>query len=163
MNKKLIIGILILILIIIVGLIYYNDINNADTEVPYINNHLQKANNEYNIAVDYLNTKNFSQSSYHCNESYVEYVKTKTHTQTALNKAIKNNQSLQIDYFTYTIDELELKINATVELYNGLTCVNSNPRTALSYFDRSNQLMKEAKDYTDKRSLLEQQYPDKFI
>ena len=30
MNKKLIIGILILILIIIVGLIYYNDINNAD-------------------------------------------------------------------------------------------------------------------------------------
>ena len=128
MNKKLIIGILILILIIIVGLIYYNDINNADTEVPYINNHLQKANNEYNIAVDYLNTKNFSQSSYHCNESYVEYVKTKTHTQTALNKAIKNNQSLQIDYFTYTIDELELKINATVLSFISYSFIKNPPK-----------------------------------
>lgn len=163
MNKKLIIGIILLLLLIIAGFVIINENNKADSEIPNINSHIQKANNEYNSAVDFLNSKNYSMTLQHINESYKEYVLAKESTESAFNKSLKNNQSLQVEYFTYTLNELDCKINATVEIYNGLNYVDSNPNSALSYFARSNQLMNNATQFIDKRNQLEQQYPDKFI
>lgn len=163
MNKKLTIGIIFLLLLIIGGFVYINEINKADTDIPYINSHMQKANNEYNQAVKYLNSKNYSTTVEHVNKSYTEYMLAHESTQDALNKARKNEQNIQIEYFTNTLTELDYKINASVEMYNGLNYVNSNPSLALLYFSRSNQLMNNASQYSDKRTQLEQQYPDKFI
>ena len=59
--------------------------------------------------------------------------------------------------------ELDYKINATVNIYNGLNYVKNNPSKALSLFRNSEKDMENAKEYSDKRSLLEEQYPDKFI
>lgn len=163
MNKKLIIGIIIVLLMIIIAFVTVNEINKADTEVPSINSHIQKANDEYNQAVVYLNSKNYTLTIQHINESYKEYMLAKESTEKALSKSIKNNQSLQVQYFNYTINELDYKINATVEMYNGLNYVKSNPSKALSLFRNSEKNMENAKEYSDKRSLLEEQYPDKFL
>lgn len=163
MNKKLIIGTISLLLIIIMAYVYVSEINKADSEIPYINSHIQKANDEYNQAVGYLNSKNYTLTIQHINESYKEYIFAKENTEHALNKSIKNNQPLQVQYFNYTIMELDYKINATVNIYNGLNYVKNNPSKALSLFRNSEKDMENAKEYSDKRSLLEEQYPDKFI
>lgn len=163
MNKKLIVGILVFSIILIVGFIVISDLNKADTEVPNINSHLQKANTEYNNAVSYLNVKNYSEATTHINSSYAEYVQAKTSTENALSKAEKNNKSIQAEYFRHTLSEIDLKINATVEMYNGLVTVNNSPSIASKYFDSSNSFMRNATEYLNKRSLLEEQYPDSFI
>ena len=163
MNKKLIIGIILISLLIIGGFVFIDRLNKADSDVPNINSHIQNGNNEYNQAVAYLNSKNYNETIKHINESYKEYMLAKESTQEALNKSIRNNQSLQVEYFNYTLNELDCKINATVEMYNGLSYVQNNPSSALSSFSTSNKLMNNATEYSNKRSLLEQQYPDNFI
>lgn len=163
MNKKLIIGIIAIILVIIAGYFYISEINKADAEIPNINSHLQKGNTEYNQAVTYLNSKNYTMTTQHINESYKEYMLAKEGTEDAMKKAHNNNQSLQVEYLNYTLSELDFKINSTVEMFNGLNYVESNPSLALQCFDNSNKLMDNATNSSNKRSLLEQQYPDKFI
>ena len=163
MNKKLIIGTILLLLVIIAGYVYITEMNKADTEIPNINSHLQNGNREYNQAVTYLNSKNYSLTTQHINESYKEYMLSKESTEDAIKKARNNNESIQVEYLNYTLSELDTKINATVEMFNGLNYVNSNPSLALSYFARSNKLMDNATQYSDKRRLLEEQYPDNFI
>lgn len=163
MNKKLIIGILLFLILLIIGSVVLTDLNKADTEVPSINSHLQKANNEYNTAVEYLNVKNYTQATEHINLSYSEYMQAQSSSQKALNKATNNNKTVQIEYFKYTLTEIDYKINATVEMYNGLLTVNNSPSKALQYFENSNKYMRNATEYSDKRSLLEEQYPDIFI
>ncbi|MBR0471404.1 MAG: hypothetical protein IJI98_01735 [Methanosphaera sp.] len=162
MNKKLIIGILIFLILLIIGFVIIVDMNKADAEVPSINTHLQTANTEYNNAVTYLNSKNYSQATEHINTSYTEYVQAQTRAQNALKKATRNNQSIQIQYFNLTLTEIEYKINATLDLYNGLTTVNNSPSQATQYFTNSHKNMVNATEYSDKRKLLEEQYPDKF-
>jgi len=163
MNKKLIISILLLLLLIIIGFVYINEVNKADTEVPLINSHLQKGNDEYNEAVAYLNSKNYSSTIQHVNESYKEYLLAKENTEKALDKATKNNQSIQAEYFMLTLNELDYKINASVEMYSGLNYVKTNPSKALSIFKTSNEYMEKAKEYSYKRDQLEQQYPNNFL
>ncbi len=163
MNKKLIIGTITLLLIIIIAFVCVSEINKANIEVQSINSHLQKANDEYNQSVAFLNSKNYTLTTQHINESYKEYMLAKESTEQALQKSVNNNQSLQIQYFNYTLMELEYKINATVEMYNGLDYVKSNPSKALSLFRNSEKNMENAKEYSDKRISLEKQYPDKFI
>ncbi|RAP47496.1 MAG: hypothetical protein BZ135_02105 [Methanosphaera sp. rholeuAM6] len=163
MNKKLIIGSILVLLVIIAGYVYISEINKADTEIPYINSHMQNGNNEYNQAVTYLNSKNYTLTTQHINESYKEYMLANESTTDAINKARNNNQSLQVKYLNYTLSELDCKINATVEMFNGLNYVNSNPSLALQYFANSNKLMINATNCSDERKLLEEQYPDKFI
>lgn len=163
MNKKLIIGTITLLLIIIIAFVCVSEINKANIEVQSINSHLQKANDEYNQSVAFLNSKNYTLTTQHINESYKQYVLAKENTEEALQKSIRNNQPLQTEYFNYTIMELEYKINATIDLYNGLDYVKSNPSKALSLFRNSESNMENAREYSDKRILLEQQYPDKFI
>ena len=163
MNKKLIIGIILLLLLIIAGYVIINENNKANGEIPNINSHMQNANKEYNQAVEYLNSKNYSMTVQHINESYKEYMLARESTESARNKSIRNNQSLQVEYFNYTLNEIDCKINATVEIYNGLDYVKSNPSKALSLFRNSEKNMANAKEYSDKRSLLEQQNPDKFL
>lgn len=163
MNKKLIIGTITLLLIVIIAFVCVNEINKANIEVQSINSHMQKANDEYNQSVAYLNSKNYTLTTQHINESYKEYIMAKQSTEEALRKSINNNQSLQVQYFNYTLMELEYKINATVDMYNGLDNVKNNPSKALSLFRNSEKNMENAKEYSDKRIELEQQYPDKFI
>lgn len=163
MNKKLIIGTITLLLIVIIAFVCVNEINKANIEVQSINSHMQKANDEYNQSVAYLNSKNYTLTTQHINESYKEYIMAKQSTEEALRKSINNNQSLQVQYFNYTLMELEYKINATVDMYNGLDNVKNNPSKALSLFRNSEKNMENAKVYSDKRIELEQEYPDKFI
>lgn len=163
MNKKLIVGIILLLLIIIIGLAYYNEGNKANSEIPNINSHLQNGNDKYNQAVTYLNAKNYSQTIENINESYKEYLMANESNNIALSKSIKNNQSLQVQYFNLTKNEIEYKINACINMFNGLNYVNTNPSKALSLFKNSDDFMGDAKEYSDKRKQLEEQYPDKFI
>lgn len=162
MNKKLIIGTIIIIIALIFGSVIFTEINNADTEVPNINSHLQKANIEYNNAVTYLNVKNYTEATEHINSSYTEYIQARTSTENALDKATRNNKTVQIEYFNLTLTEINYKINATVELYDGLITVNNSPSKALQYFSKSHEYMENALEYSEKRKVLEEQYPDNF-
>lgn len=163
MNKKLIIGIIIILLIMILGIAYLNENNKANSEIPNINSHIQNGNNNYNQAVTYLNSKNYSQTIEKINESYKEYLLANNSNNVALSKAMANNQSIQVEYFNLTKNEIENKINASINMFNGLNYVNTNPSKALSLFENSDEYMDNAKEYSDKRKQLEEQYPDKFI
>ena len=163
MNKKLIISCLMIILFILLGLIYVNETYKADTEIQSINTHLQKGNDNYNKAVTSLNNRSYNDSITYCNESYKEYMLAKESANRALNKSIKINNPVQKEYFENTLLELDTKISSTVSMYEGISNANINPYLAASKFDESNKFMQNSTQYLQKRSQIENDYPDTFL
>lgn len=163
MNKKVVIACIIAFLIVIAGLFYISAYTKAQSEIPYINSNLQSANNNYNDVVSDINNTRYSEALQKSNDTLNDYTEAKTHAQKALNKSQKVNDTILVQYFNYTIDEINMKINATYEIRSGINLLNPNDLSvSQQHFDTSNKLMHDATQYSDKRNQLEKQYPDKF-
>ncbi|OED30180.1 hypothetical protein [Methanosphaera sp. WGK6] len=164
MNRKIIFSCLILIILVIIGLFYISNNYKASSDIPSINSNLQKGNEHYNTIVNSINEQKYSEAKKESDTTLEYYSKAKNNTQKALNKAMKQNNSIQIKYLNYTLDEINMKINATYEIRSGINLINpDNLSISENHFQTSNQLMQNATQYTDKRNQLEKQYPDKFI
>ncbi len=163
MNKKAIISCIIIILLIILGLFYIANIEKADADIPSINSNLEKANNNYNEIITNLNNEKYQDASKIINETLNYYNNAKYNSQKAMNKTIKENDAVQTQYLNYTIDEIDLKIEAIGEIQKGIDIINPDDLSlSMNYFDKSNQLMQNSTRYTEERNNLEKQYPDKF-
>ena len=85
-------------------------------------------------------------------------------TQKALNKTIKENDSILTEYFKHTTEEIDLKIQSLEEIQKGIGDVNSNNlQSSKEHFKKSNQLIQNTSQYTIERNNLEKQHLDKFI
>lgn len=163
MNKKLIIGCLFILILIIGALIFINETYKTDAEIPSINSHLQKGNENYNLAVKSLNNKSYNESIRYCNESYKEFILAKESANKALNKSIRYEYAVQKEYFENTVTEIDLKINSTIALFDGIKSVDSNPKLALSKFAESDKYMQNATKYSEQRIQIEKDNPEKFL
>jgi hypothetical protein len=163
MNKKVIISCIIILLLIILGLFYIAGIEKADADIPSINSNLAKANSNYDEIISSLNNENYHDASKIINETLDYYNSAKYSSQRAMNKTIKENDTVQTQYLNYTICEIDLKIEAIGEIQKGIDIINPDDLSlSMNYFDKSNQLMQNSTRYTEERNNLEKQYPDKF-
>ena len=163
MNKKAIICCLIALCILIVGIFYIDNIYKPQSQLPSINSNLESGNTKYNEAVGYINNENYEKATQSIDESLTNYNKAKNDTQIALNKSINRNDTVLTQYFNYTLDELDMKINAANEMKNGLALINPNDYSlSKEHFNKSNEIMQNTTQYNDRREELENQNPDKF-
>ncbi|WP_455646110.1 hypothetical protein [Methanosphaera sp.] len=153
-----------MIILVIIGLFHISNTSKASGDIPSINSNLQSGNEHYNIIATDINEQKYSEAKTESDKTLEYYSKAKNSTQNALNKAIKQNDSIQIEYLNYTLDEINMKINATYEIRSGINLINPDDLSiSENHFQTSNQLIQNTTQYTDKRNQLEKQYPDKFI
>ncbi len=163
MNKKAVIICILLFFIVISGIIYLSGFNKVDSNVPSINSNLKSGDNSYNNAIDEINNNSYSSAQQKCTDALNFFNKSKESTIDALNIAKEQNDTIFQQYLSYTLSEINTKIDATTELKNGINSIESgNVNQALSYFENSTKLMQNAKQYSNQRSQIEQQNPSKF-
>jgi uncharacterized protein YxeA len=163
MNKKAVIAIIILLLLVIAGLIYITNVYKIDSEIPYINSNLNKGNNEYNQAVLSLNNRQYIDAQKKFNDSLMYYSNAREKTETALQIAENKDDEILIEYLNATLTEINLKIQAVSEINEGINIRDNSSSSAYMHYTNSNNILQNITQYSDKRSQLEQQYPEKFI
>lgn len=163
MNRKAVIALIILLILVILGLIYLNNVYKIDSEIPYINSNLNQANDEYNSAVLNLNNRQYIDAQKKFNHSLELYHNARDKTETALQIAENKNDTVLVEYLNATLTEIDYKISAVNEINEGINIRDSNYSGALMHFTNSNNIMQNMTQYSDKRIQIEQQHPDKFL
>lgn len=163
MNKKVVITLIILLLLVIAGLIYITNVYKIDSEIPYINSNLNKGNDEYNSAVLSLNNRQYLDAQKKFNESLNHYSNAREKTETALQIAENKEDAILVEYLNATLTELDLKITAINENNEGINIRDNSSSTAYMHYTNANKILQNITQYSDKRSQLEQQHPEKFL
>lgn len=164
MNKKTMIICIILIIMISAGIIYYNNTYKIDSEIPSINNNIRTGNSEYNQAVLALNNKNYSQAEQRSMNALKNYGNVSEKLNTTIQLAQDQNETILLEYLMLTQTEIDQKINATQEILVGIELINNNNYySSIEHFRKSNAIMSNTTQYSDKRNQIESNYPEKFI
>jgi signal recognition particle GTPase len=163
MNKKAAIMLIILLLLVIAGLIYITNVYKIDSEIPTINSNLNKGNEQYNQAVLSLNNRQYLDAQKKFNESLKYYSIAGDKTATALQIAENKEDEILVEYLNATLTEINIKINAVNEINEGINVRDYSSSSAYTHYTNSNKLLQNITQYSDKRSQLEQQHPEKFI
>lgn len=164
MNKKTIIICIILIIIISAGIIYYNNTSKIDSDIPSINTNIRRGNTEYNQAVTALNNRNYSQAEQRFINALKSYGNVSEKLNTTIELAKNQNETILLEYLTLTQTEIDQKINATKENLVGIELINNNNYySSIEHFRKSNVIMSNTTQYSDKRKQIELNYPEKFI
>ncbi|MBE6494035.1 MAG: hypothetical protein E7Z84_05460 [Methanosphaera stadtmanae] len=164
MNKKTIIICIILIITISAGIIYYNNTSKIDSEIPSINTNIRRGNTEYNQAVNALNNKNYSQAQQRSINALENYGNVSEKLNTTIELAKNQNETILLEYLMITQTEIDQKINATKEILTGIELINNNNYySSIEHFRKSNTIMSNTTQYSDKRNQIESNYPEKFI
>ncbi|RAP51881.1 MAG: hypothetical protein BZ133_02175 [Methanosphaera sp. SHI613] len=163
MNKKAAIMLIILLLLVIAGLIYITNVYKIDSEIPTINSNLNKGNEQYNQAVLSLNNRQYLDAQKKFNESLKYYSIAGDKTATALQIAENKEDEVLVEYLNATLTEINIKINAVNEINEGINVRDNSSSSAYTHYTNSNKLLQNITQYSDKRSQLEQQHPEKFI
>lgn len=163
MNKKAAIMLIILLLLVIAGLIYITNVYKIDSEIPTINSNLNKGNEQYNQAVLSLNNRQYLDAQKKFNESLKYYSIAGDKTATALQIAENKEDEVLVEYLNATLTEINIKINAVNEINEGINVRYNSSSSAYTHYTNSNKLLQNITQYSDKRSQLEQQHPEKFI
>jgi len=163
MNKKIIIALSIIAIVVIIGLLYLNAENKMDSDMPYINSNINSANSQYNQAVTSINNYNVTSAQNNCSAAFNSYNTSHKYAEDAYHIAHNRNDSILEEYMTLTIAEIEIKMNATRQLDEGIKIFNTSRTEAVKHFTNANNIMRDAKIYSDKRKEIELQHPEKFI
>jgi Tfp pilus assembly protein PilF len=163
MNKKAVIGLIILLILVIAGILYVGSVYKIDSEIPQINSNLNNGNTEYNNGVLLLNNRKYDEAQKKFNTTLSYYHNARQKTETAMTIAQTKEDKILEEYFTVTLAEIDSKINAINEIMEGITVRNNSSSEALSHYANSNSLMNNSTQYSDRRNQIEQQHPEKFI
>lgn len=163
MNRKAVIAVIILLVLVIAGLIYITNVYKIDSEIPYINSNLNKGNEEYNQAVLLLNNRNYIEAQKKFNDSLMYYSNARDKTETALQIAENKEDTVLVDYFNATLTEISLKMDAVSEINEGINIRDNSSSESYMHYTNSNKILENITQYSDKRNNLEQQYPEKFM
>lgn len=163
MNRKAVIGIIILLVLVIAGILYVGSVYKIDSEIPQINSNLNNGNTEYNNGVLLLNNQKYAEAQQKFNSTLDYYYNARQKTETALTIAQNKQDDILEEYFTITLEEIDTKINAVNEALEGINVRNNSSSMALLHYSNSNKEMNNTTQYSDRRNQIEQQYPDKFL
>ena len=163
MNKKAVISLIILLLLVIIGLIYINSVYKIDSEIPTINSNLNKGNTEFNTGVSYLNNRQYIEAQKRFNDTLRYYSTARDKTETALQIAENKEDDVLVEYLNATLTEIDYKINAVNEINEGINIRDNSSSIAYQHYTNSNNILKNITQYSDKRTQLEQAHPEKFL
>ncbi|MDD1764012.1 MAG: hypothetical protein LUQ70_04795 [Methanobacteriaceae archaeon] len=135
-----------------------SDISRMDQLASTINDHLKQGDSYYNQAVTSTNKLLYDQALTQANNAFSEFDLGRSSTQEALIYARNSEKQVYIDYFQLTLQELDLRINATSELKMAIPYLQGNETTnANKHLDLANDYMKQSIDLqTQKQDLVKQ-------
>ena len=160
MNKKIITVIVLFITVAICGCIN-SPIDDVNLLMPKISQNIEEGNNNYNDAVNFVNSRNYNAADEKAKKSTASFNE-------GLNKLIslKNNDlndTLYIQYIDLLKEELTLKQDATMSLQLAIQYFKSgNNGTANQYVKQANSLMIQGVSIQTERQNLVANNPERF-
>ena len=151
---------LILALLILVAFssgCIHSEVSRMDQLASNINDHLKGGDSYYNQAVASTNRFQYDQALTQTNNALNEFDLGRSTTQEALIYARNSEKQVYIDYFQLTLQELDLRLNATSELKMAIPYLQGNETTSANkHLDLANDYMKSSVDLATQKSQLVQ-------
>ncbi|MEN6329398.1 MAG: hypothetical protein ABFC91_03815 [Methanobacteriaceae archaeon] len=144
----------LLILVIFSSGCVNSDLSRMDQLASTINDHLQQGDSYYNQAVASANKFQYEPALTQANSASSEFDQGRSSTQEALIYAQNSKEQVYINYFQLTLQELDLRINATSELKMAIPYLQSNETST------ANQHLNLANDYMEQSINLKTQKDD---
>ncbi len=157
MRKWTLILALLLLVISVSGCINSN-VSRMDQLASTITDHLQQGDSYYNQAVASTNKLQYEQALTQTNNAFSEFDLGRSSTQEALIYARNSEKQVYINYFQLTLQELDLRLNATSELKMAIPYLQDNETTnANQHLDLANDYMKQSVALSTQKDQLVQQ------
>ena len=153
--SKLIIFIVVLAIISAAIVFIDGSTDNMNKSMHEISDGIVQGDNDYNLAVDLVNNKNYNDSMEKAKSAVNNYNKSLSKLQDIKNNFSADVNSVHQDYINTVITEVELKLKAADLLQQAIDCfkVNSN-YTGSNYGSQANDKMNQAKVYQDQRDAI---------
>jgi hypothetical protein len=128
-----------------------------------INNRMKKGDTYFNQAATNTNRNQYEQALKDCDSALTEFGQGKTSAQQGVITAKNSQKQVYIEYFQLTLQELDLRINATTELKQAIPDLRQNSyNNANKHLDLSNSYMQDSMDIKAKKQELINQNPSYF-
>ncbi|HMK54370.1 MAG TPA: hypothetical protein VK444_06275 [Methanobacteriaceae archaeon] len=122
-----------------------SDISRMDQLTSTINDHLKKGDSYYNQAVNSINKNLYEPGITQTNNALSEFDQARSSAQEGLIYAKNTKEDVFINYFQLTIQELDLRINATNEMKVAIPYLQGNETTtANQHIDLANNYMQQS-------------------
>jgi antitoxin component YwqK of YwqJK toxin-antitoxin module len=123
-----------------------------------ITDHLQQGDSYYNQAVASTNKLQYEPALTQANNAFSEFDLGRSSTQEALIYAKNSKKQVYIDYFQLTLQEMDLRLNATSELKMAIPYLQGNETTnANQHLGLANDYMKQSLALATQKEQLVQQ------
>ena len=162
MKNKIILLIVLVLVVAFSGCVQSDatKINGISSEV---NTHLKNGDNYFNKAASDLNKFTYNTTAVNCNNALTEFNSAKSSAQEGLNYAQNTNDSVLINYMQLTVSEIDARVNATLELQQAITYLQTKDSTnGNPHVTNANQYMDTSMDYKTKKDNIVKQNPSKF-
>ena len=160
-NKIVIVGVIMLI-IIFSGCIESNT-SKIDGLSTTINSHIKNGDQYYNTSGTAVNKFQYTEALNNCNNASSEFNLAKTSASEGLNYAKNSNDTVYVNYMQNVLNEIDAKINATNELKNGISYLQSNDTVnANTHIGNANNFMDNAIQFNNLRQQIIKQNSAKF-
>jgi len=162
MKDKFAILLLLLFIVALSGCIQ-SDVGKINDLSSKINTNLKNGDNYYNTAANNINDFSLDSAATNCDKAVSEFRGAKTSAEEGLQYAQNSNDQVFIDYMKYSISEIDLRLNASLQLKEAVPLLQvKNNSTGNSYVTLANQFMEESMVYTAKKERLVKNNPSKF-
>lgn len=161
--SKLIIFIVVLIFISVAIVLIDSSVDSINKTMPDISDSIVNGDNDYNEAVELVNSKRFDDSMDKAKSAGNYYNDSLTKLQTIKSNFSSDVNDVQNKYIDTVIDELKLKLRAVDKMKDAIDCfkVNSNS-TGTGYASEANDLIYEATNYQNQRDSIVKENPKLF-
>jgi len=161
MNKKVLIAIVLLFTIAISGCIN-SSMDNINIIMPKISEDIVNANDNYNDAVNFVNSHNYDAADSKVKKSTASYNEAQNEL-LSIDSIHQLNDTIYDQYIDLISQEISLKQNATLNLQLAIQYFKSgNNETANEFVEKANSQMTQGVSVQKQRQDLVLNYPDKF-
>ncbi|MDR1721841.1 MAG: hypothetical protein LBR24_02195 [Methanobrevibacter sp.] len=161
--KKYIIIIAVLLSLVVISGCINSDMDNINNLIQQLNNNIVNGDLNYNAAVDDLNSHNYDDAAEKINIANENFNECKNKIAEIKQSYKKLNNSLYEDYIDLVGQEIDLKLNATINLKHALNNFQKgNNQTANKYVDYANNFMIDGIQIQKERDQLVSDNTDKF-
>ncbi|MEG3224099.1 MAG: hypothetical protein BME94_00890 [Methanobacteriales archaeon Met13] len=140
-----------------------SDISRMDQLTSTINDHLKKGDTYYNQAANSVNKFLYEAAIKQANNALSEFDQGRSSAQEGLIYAKNTKEQVFIDYFQLTIQELDLRINATSEMKMAIPYLQGNETAnANQHLDLANTYMQQSIAIQTQKTDMVKQNVNKF-
>ncbi len=162
MKDKFIYLTLLIVVIIFSGCIQ-SDTANINRLSSDINSNIKNGDNYFNNAASDLNKYSYSSASFNCNNALSKFNSAKASAQQGISYAQNSKDSVLINYMQLTLNEIDARINATMEIQQAINYLQKNDTLSGNpHVTNANEFMESSMGFKSQKDNIVNQNPAKF-